>query len=239
MKTARMSLLVPLLMFAGASFAEDSHAQKTETREVDDFESLAVGHGIKAKVKVGPKSVRVEGPAELLSRLRLVVKDGQLTTEVERQGVFGNNFSGGKVRLYVSTPHLEGVDASGGSHIEADIAASDDFSAEASGGAALTVRGVDADKVEVEASGGASVNLEGRAKELDIEASGGAVIKAMELKGVKSLEVEASGGVHIEADPSESLSVDASGGTTVQCVSRPPRTEVKGRGGTRVVYLKD
>lgn len=239
MKTARMSLLVPLLMFAGASFAEDSHAQKTETREVDDFESLAVGHGIKAKVKVGPKSVRVEGPAELLSRLRLVVKDGQLTTEVERQGVFGHNFSGGKVRLYVSTPTLEGVDASGGSHVEAEVAASDDFSAEATGGAALTVRGVDTGKVEVEASGGAVVNLEGRARELDIEASGGAVIKAMELKGVKSLEVEASGGVRVEADPSERLSVDASGGTTVQCVSRPPRTEVKGRGGTRVVYLKD
>ncbi|NTX63301.1 DUF2807 domain-containing protein [Myxococcus sp. CA051A] len=237
MKTARMSLLVPLLMFAGTSFAEGS--QKGEARDVPDFESLAVGHGIKAQVKVGPKSVRVEGPSELLSRLRLVVKDGQLTTQVERDGLF-SQFQGGKVRLYVSNPHLDGVDVSGGGNVEAEVSPSgDEFSAEASGGAALTVRGVDTKKVEVEASGGAAVNLAGRAQELDIEASGGAVIKAMDLKGVKSLEVEASGGVHVEADPSESLSVNATGGTTVQCVSRPPRTEVKARGGTRVVYLKD
>ncbi|WP_342377674.1 DUF2807 domain-containing protein [Myxococcus stipitatus] len=236
MKTARMTLLVPMLMFASASFADDSRT--SETREVSDFHSVAVGQGLKAQVKVGPKSVRLEGPADKLSKLRLVVKDGQLTTEMDR-GNFFKGMQNGRVTLYISSPRVEGVSASGGSHVEAEASASEDFSAEASGGAALTIRDINSDKLDIEASGGSVVNLSGRARDMEVEASGGTIIKAMDVKGVKRLEVEASGGSQLEADPSEKLSVEASGGSTIQCATRPPRTEVKANGGSRVVYTKD
>ncbi|WP_407667506.1 head GIN domain-containing protein [Myxococcus dinghuensis] len=244
MKTARMSLLVPFLLLTGAAHAEDAAnddaSRKAEVREVSDFDGVSFGHGIHAKVKVGPKSVRVEGPQELVSRLRFVVEDGKLQTEVDRKGgFFGSNFNGGKVRVYVSNPRIEEVDASGGSHVEADVTSEDDFTAHASGGATLSVRGVDARKVEVEASGGGTVTLEGRAKALEVEASGGAVVKAKNLKGLKDLEVEASGGARVEANPSNSVSVEGSGGATVQCGARPPKTNVRASGGTQVLYDSD
>lgn len=236
MKTARMTLLVPMLMFASASFADDSRT--TETREVSDFKSVSVGHGIKAQVKVGPKSVRLEGPADKLAALKLVVKDGELTTQMER-GNFFKGMQNGRITLYISNPRVEGVSASGGSHVEADATSSEEFSAEASGGAALNIRDINADKLEIEASGGAVVNLSGRARNMEVEASGGSIIKARDIKSVKTLEVEASGGSQLEANPSEEISVEASGGSTIQCDSRPPRTKVKAGGGSRVIYTKD
>ncbi|MFY1828210.1 head GIN domain-containing protein [Myxococcus fulvus] len=233
MKTARKSLLVPLMMFAGTALAGDA-----QTRDVPDFHSIELSHGIKAQLKVGPKSVRVEGPADLVSRLELEVEDGELATKVERKGIL-NSFNGSKIRLFITVPRLEEVSVSGGGSVEGEVSTSEDFSIEASGGASIDLRGIDTRKLDLEASGGGTVQLEGRAKQLDIEASGGAVVKAMKLKGLRDLDVEASGGAEVEADPSESLQVEASGGTTVKCVSRPNRTQVQASGGSRVIYAKD
>ncbi|MFP2913527.1 GIN domain-containing protein, partial [Pyxidicoccus sp. 3LFB2] len=157
MKTARMSVLVSFLTLSACAHAQAQEAgkdaaaaQKGEARDVADFNGVAVSHGIQAEVKVGPKSVRLEGPSDLLSRVQLKVKDGVLITEVEREGVF-NNFRGSKVRLYVTNPRVHSVSASGGGHVEAEATNTDAFSADASGGGVITVRGVDARRVEAEA----------------------------------------------------------------------------------------
>lgn len=242
MTNARVSLLVSFLMLSACAHAQaqdakkpDAAAQKGESRDVPDFDGVAVSHGIKAEVKVGPKSVRLEGPADLLARIQLKVEDGTLVTKVERDGLFGG-LRGGKVVLHVTNPKVRRVSASGGSHIDADATNTDEFSAEASGGAVVSVRGVDARKVEAEASGGSRVTLSGRATELDAEASGGAVVRALDVKGLKTLEAEASGGSRVEADASERVTGDASGGSIIQLVSRPGQSDVDTSGGSKVVY---
>ena len=241
MMTTRVSFLVSFLALSACAHAQareeqdSAAAQKGEVRDVPDFDGVAVSHGIRAEVKVGAKSVRLEGPPDLLARLQLKVEDGILVTRVERQGFF-DNFNGSRVSLHVSNPRVESVSASGGSRIEAEATNTDAFSAEASGGAVVSVRDVDARKVEAEASGGARVTLSGRAREIDAEASGGAVVRALDLKGVKALEAEASGGSRVEADASDRVSGDASGGSVIQLVSRPDRSDVETSGGSKVVY---
>lgn len=242
MKTAHISFLVSFLALSACAHAQgqeprkdDASAQKGETRDVPDFDGVAVSHGIKAEVKVGPKAVRLEGPSELLARVKLAVKDGVLTTEVERDGMF-DNFRGSKVRLFVTNPKVRSVSASGGGSIDAEATGTDAFSASASGGGTVSVRGVDARKVEAEASGGARVQLSGRAQELDAEASGGAQVLALDVKGAKSLRAEASGGSRVEADVSDSVTGDASGGSTIRLMSRPGKTDVETSGGSRVTY---
>ncbi|MFP2932689.1 head GIN domain-containing protein [Pyxidicoccus sp. 3LG] len=244
MTTARISLLASFLMLSACAQAqaqerkEDTASQQGEVRDVPDFDGVAVTSGIKAEVKVGPKSVRLEGPSDLLARVKLKVKDGMLVTEVEREGIF-SSFRGSKVRLYVSNPRVESVSASGGSHIDADATDTDEFDAEASGGAVVSVRGVDARKVDAEASGGSRVTLSGRAQQMDAEASGGAVVNAMEVRGLKTLDAEASGGSRVEADVSDSVTGDASGGSIIQLVSRPGRSDVDTSGGSKVTYDKN
>lgn len=233
MKTARVSFLVSFLALAACAHAQE--AQKGEPRDVPDFDGVAVSHGIQAEVKVGPKSIRLEGPSELLSRVKLEVEDGKLVTKVERKGLF-NSFSGGKVHLYVTNPRIESVSASGGSHVEAEATDTDEFEAEASGGAVLSVRGVDARKVEAEASGGSRVKLSGRAREMSAEASGGAEVLALDVKGMKTLDAEASGGSRVEADVSQRVHGEASGGSTIRLMSRPEQSDVDTSGGSRVTY---
>jgi hypothetical protein len=242
MKTARLSTLVSVLALSACTHAlaqepskDAASAQKGETRDVPDFDGVSVSHGIQAEVKPGPKSVRLDGPADLLSRIKLKVKDGVLTTEVEREGIF-NSFKGSKVRLYVTNPKVESVSASGGGRIEAEATHTDEFSAEASGGAVVTVRNVDAREVDAEASGGSRVQLSGRAREMEAEASGGAEVLAFDVKGMKELRAEASGGSRVEADVSDSVTGDASGGSTIRLVSRPDRNDVDTSGGSRVTY---
>ncbi|MFP2960657.1 head GIN domain-containing protein [Myxococcus sp. 1LA] len=242
MSPARVSIVASFLLFGACAHAQDSQAhaptsaqQRGDVREVPDFNEVAVSHGIRAEVKVGPKSVRLEGPAELVSRIKLEVEDdGTLHTRVDKKTFSG--FRGGNVRLYVSSPRVEGISASGGSHVEAEATRADDFDVEASGGAIVTVRGVDARKVEAEASGGSQVTLAGRATEFDVEASGGSAVRALDVKGVKTLDAEASGGSRVEVDASERATGEASGGSILQLVSRPGQSDVRTSGGSRLIY---
>ncbi|AEI63637.1 head GIN domain-containing protein [Corallococcus macrosporus] len=240
MSPARVSIVASLLLFGACAHAQDSQANASaqgrgDVREVPDFNEVSVSHGIRAEVKVGPKSVRLEGPAELLSRIQLEVDDdGTLKTRVAKRTFSG--FRGGNVRLYVSNPRVEGISASGGSHVEADATRAEDFDVEASGGAIVTVRGVDARKVEAEASGGSQVTLAGRATEFDAEASGGSAVRALDVKGVKTLDTEASGGSRVEVDASERVTGEASGGSILQLVSRPGQSDVRTSGGSRLIY---
>jgi hypothetical protein len=90
--------------------------------------------------------------------------------------------------------------------------------------------------VEAEASGGSRVKLSGSARELNAEASGGAEVLALDVKGMKTLRAEASGGSRVEADVSDSVTGDASGGSTIRLMSRPGRSDVDTSGGSRVTY---
>ncbi|NOK23125.1 head GIN domain-containing protein [Corallococcus carmarthensis] len=236
MRMPTLSLLAACCLAATACTAHAEDAAKPsqdsgEARQVKDFHGVSVSHGMHAEVKVGPKSVRLEGSAENLSRIQLEVEDGILTTRVERKGWSGLN---GRVKLIVSSPRIDHVEASGGSHMNADVTASDEFDAEASGGAVLTVRGVDAKKVDVESSGGSEITMTGRARELDAEVSGGSQLHAQQLQGVSTLEVEASGGAIVEANASDSVTGDASGGSIVRLSKRPQNAQLDVSGGSRL-----
>ncbi|NBD12861.1 MULTISPECIES: head GIN domain-containing protein [Corallococcus] len=239
MRITSLSLLAACCLSATActAHAQDatrpsSREEAGETRQVEDFHGVSVGHGMHAEVKVGPKSVRLEGSSEALSRIRLVVDNGILTTRVDRKGFWGG--LNGRVKLIVSSPTIDRLEVSGGGHMNAEATASDDFEAEASGGAVLNVRGVDAKKVEAEASGGSEVTLTGRAQKLEAEVSGGSQLHARQLQGVSDMRVEASGGAIVEADAPSSISGDASGGSVVRLSKRPQNSRVDVSGGSRV-----
>jgi len=227
------SLLLPAtLLLAAPAFAQGQDAGSNPAN-LPDFHGVAVSHGIHAEVKPGPKSARLEGSPEDLARVKLEVKDGVLTTQVERSGFFSKGLK--NVRLYVTSPRVESVAASGGSHVDAEATHVDTFEAAASGGSEIQLSGVDAKKLDVEASGGSHASLKGRAGELEIEASGGSVIEARKVQA-ESLDLTASGGTHVEAAPEKSLSGSLSGGSVLQSFTKPAKVQVNSSGGSGVQY---
>jgi hypothetical protein len=234
MKSLRIALAVPTLLLAAVSFAESPDTGTT--RDVGDFNGVQVSKGLKAKVTVGPKSVRISGDEKLVSQVRTEVVDGKLVVRMEKKSWFGSSNSKG-IQVTISNPQVTSVEASGGASIEAEATSTETFSAEASGGAAVSVRNVDAKKVKVEVSGGAEATLKGRADNVDVEASGGAVVNAQDLSH-KSLNVDASGGVVVNANPTDNLNADISGGVVVNVDSAPAQREVSSSGGSTVHYGK-
>ena len=227
------SLLLPVALLASASaFAQD--AAKAGQIEVPDFRGIAVGHGIHAEVKPGPKSVRLEGSKDDLARVKLEVKDGVLTTQVEKSSSFFNK--GLKnVRLYVTSPRVESVAASGGAEVDAEATRVDTFEVAASGGAEVELTKVDSKNVELAASGGSELSLQGSTGELKIAGSGGSVIEAGKLR-LESLHVTASGGTRVEASPERSIQGNLSGGSTVKAGKKPASVQVNSSGGSQVQY---
>lgn len=226
------SLLPALLLVSAPVLAQD--AAKGGQIDVPDFHGVAVGHGIHAEVKPGPKSVRLEGSSDDLSRLKLEVRDGVLTTKVEKSGMFFSRGLG-NVRLYVTNPRVESVTASGGSHVNAEATRVETFEVEASGGSQLRITDLDSRKLDVEASGGSQLSLKGRTDELEISASGGSVIEANKVQA-ESLEVEASGGSEIQAAPERSIEGELSGGSRVRSFTKPKHVQVDSSGGSGVEY---
>lgn len=234
MKTLRVALIVPTLLLSAAAFAEDPG--KGSVRDVPDFDGVEVSNGLSAKVTVGPKSVRITGDEQQVSQVRTEVVNGKLVVKMEKKGWFGSN-SGRGIQVIISSPKVTSLEASGGADIDAEAAATENFLAEASGGGDVSVHNLDVKKLKVDVSGGAEVTVKGRAELADMEASGGAEIHARELS-LKTLNVEASGGCEVEANPTDSISADVSGGSSVHVDSAPAQREVSSSGGAKVVFRK-
>ncbi|MFL5347572.1 MAG: head GIN domain-containing protein [Hyalangium sp.] len=233
MQTLRTALVVPTLLLSLCAFAEG--ATREETRDVPDFNGVEVSHGMKAKVTIGPKSVRISGDEKQVSQVRTEVVDGKLVFRVEKGSWWGSSSKG--LHLTISTPKLTSVGASGGADVDAEATAADTFSVDSSGGSDVSVRNLDAKKVKVEISGGGEVTLKGRADTLNVDASGGSQVHGKELS-LKSLDVDASGGAGVEANPSERIEAELSGGSTVHVDSAPNQRDVSTSGGAQVVFSK-
>jgi hypothetical protein len=222
------TLVLPVaLLISVPAFAQGSQP------EVPDFHGVAVSHGIRAEVKPGAKSVRLEGREEDVARVKLVVKDGVLQTEVEKTGFFSKGLK--DVRLYVTSPRVESVAASGGSRVKAEATKADEFSVASSGGSEIQLTGVDAKKLEVAASGGSELTLKGRAGELEVAGSGGSIIEARDVQ-TEELEVRASGGSRVETTAERSITGSLSGGSMVKAGKKPERVQVSTSGGAGIQY---
>jgi hypothetical protein len=234
MKTLRAALIIPTLLLSAAAFAEDPG--KGSVRDVPDFDGVEVSNGLSAKVTVGPKSVRITGDEQQLSKVITEVVDGKLVVKMEKKGWFGSSSSRG-IQVTISSPKVTSLEASGGADIDAEASATENFMAEASGGGDVSVHSLDVKRLKVDVSGGAEVTVKGRAETADMEASGGAEIHARDLS-LKVLKVDASGGCSVEANPTDSISADISGGSSIHVDSSPAQREVSSSGGARVVFNK-
>jgi hypothetical protein len=199
-----MRVFVSLLLLSTAALA------RSEDRDVPQFDAVHISSGMRANITIGPRRpVHIEGDDEALSRLELVVEDGELTARFKEGSWMGGEHS---VRLTIQTPQLRGVGASGGSIIKAEFSRGDRAEAQASGGSEIHARGVDAARLSAQASGGSIVELSGRADAFDLQLSGGSQLHGRDLS-VRDLDVQGSGGSEAELSASGKIHGGLSGGS--------------------------
>ncbi|MGI5862587.1 MAG: GIN domain-containing protein, partial [Myxococcales bacterium] len=157
-----------------------------DVRQVGAFSELEIGSGIGATVTPGVQSVRLRGPSDLLAKVRTEVAGGRLFVLADEP------LLGSDVELVVTVPVLRALVAGGGSVVRAEgVAANDEVLLAASGGSLIEMVG-QSFRVVAELSGGST--LEGAdllASVAVLNTSGGSTV---ELSVAQQLEVEASGG---------------------------------------------
>src|SRR4051812_13289279 len=185
---AGFALLLGTACFAGV---RGSGRLKTETRDVPEFDAVAVGAAIRATIAIGPrKPVRIEADDDLLPIIETKVRDGVLTIEFESHQSIS---SAHDIQVSIQTPELHGVMASGGAYVRAQLTRGEAAELDASGGGEVHVRGVDAEELRVAGSGGGVIEAQGRADKAKIEISGGTQVLGAALE-VRDLHIHGSGG---------------------------------------------
>jgi Putative auto-transporter adhesin, head GIN domain len=185
---AATAVLLGSACFAGV---RGSGRLRSESRDVPDFDAVAVGAGIRATIDIGPrKPVRIEADDDLLPIIQTTVRDGVLTVGFESHESIS---SAHEIRVSIQTPELHGVMASGGAYVRAQLTRGEAAELDASGGGEVHVRGVDAQELRVAGSGGGVIEAEGRADKAKIEISGGTQVLGADL-AVRNVHIHGSGG---------------------------------------------
>ncbi|MBZ4418629.1 head GIN domain-containing protein [Myxococcus sp. RHSTA-1-4] len=235
---AGLSLLVTLLTGCGPHLTGSGNVI-AEERETSDFVAVEIEDGIEATIVVDPtqaRKVRLTGDDNLVERLRTeVAGDDTLRIHFPRQEVAGWT-SDNPLRAEVTVPDLKSLQVSGGSTLDlSGTLSSPSFSLEASGGSRVRGRELDAESLRLELSGGSEAALEGYAYRVTSTLSGGSRLLA---RGLSSEEasMNSSGGSTNVLQVSDTLTVTASGGSTVTIIGRPTVRSEELSGGSTLKF---
>ena len=190
---------------------------KTEDRNVSSFKNVDVSGAAKVMISQGDKpSVKVEGDENLLQYIE-VEQEGDKIRIKERPG--SNLQPSNEIRVYVTAPVFNEIDASGASDIigQTKISNSEEMRMHMSGAGDIKME-IDAPRLTFRMSGAGSIYIKGQTKEVDLEMSGAGSAHfydllsentRVNLSGVGSAEVYAS--VKLDATVNGVGSIDYKG----------------------------
>lgn len=204
-------LLVPVM---------PAQAQDTVRRTPDVASFTEVGFSVPGTVHLRqgePQSVEVEGPAEVLDRLEIVVEGGTLEIRSETEGSWLDWFGGdddleGRVEVYVTAPTIEGLSVAGSGTIVSETPIQNpslELRNAGSGGFDLEV---DTDDLEIQIAGSGTTRLRGRADAFSAEIAGSGDVEGEELRtGIAEASIAGSGDVRLHVTDRLSVQIMGSG----------------------------
>ena len=186
---------------------------KTEDRSVSSFKNIDVSGAAKVMVSQGNQpSVKIEGDENLLQYME-VRQEGDKIIVRERQGF--RLIPTGDLRVYVTAPVFNRIDASGACDIigQTKISNPENMEMHVSGAGNIKME-VDAPRLTSTVSGSGSIYLKGQTKEVDLELTGAGHAHCYDLLS-ENTRVDISGAGSAEVYASVKLQADVSGAGSV------------------------
>ncbi|MES3154793.1 head GIN domain-containing protein [Sphingomonas faeni] len=214
-----LGLIIPL---AACSFSWDgdkegsgvaaSGSGTTRTYQVADFDQIDLRGSDDVDVRVGTGfSIRAEGPADQLDRLK-IERDGE-TLKVGRKN--GANFGwtkGAKVKVYVTLPRLTEANVSGSGNMAVDRVEGGEFEGGIAGSGDLTIAAVQVDTAKFSIAGSGTASASGTAHDLTVEIAGSGNVDASKLQATSAkIEIAGSGSVRAAVDGPAKVDMMGSG----------------------------
>ncbi len=185
----------------------------TKDYDLANFTAVNAGSAFQVEITQSDKySVSVTVNESLVERLDVGVSGNTLHISLEPgYGITG----AATMRAKVTLPELTSLDLSGASHTTlAGFNSDKKLKVEVSG--ASNLRGdLTCGDAQFNVSGASKVQLDGGAQELNVEASGASNVDLSNFAS-KNTVVNATGASKVNVDPSGTLTVDASGASTVR-----------------------
>lgn len=223
-----------LLLLAAPALAE------TRTIELPPFSALDISSGIDAIVTVGgTQSITAEAADKrLLDDLQLKVEGNTLKAYYDWS--FFDLFSFGdrdRIKLTITVPALNKVEASAGSDVEATGVSGDTLTFRASSGADLTLRAVAGKSIDLNASAGAGLKIDGTCEDGKANSSSGSDLDAEDLL-CATMDANSSSGSDLDVHASKSVKANASSGSDLTVYGNPAEVEQESSSGSDIKLEK-
>ena len=186
-----------------------SGVSATEVRELRAFTGVDVGGVFQVEVTAGKDyAVEVEADENLLPHIKTEVEGGVLKISTE-----GRLKSSSPMRIRISAPAIDSLEASGACKI-----------------AAADIKGAE---LRIDTSGASKVKVAGETELLTVDVSGASNIDAGALKA-KDANVDASGASNVDVFVSGKLRSEASGASRISYAGNPSSVEKDSSGGAHI-----
>lgn len=184
----------------------------TEKRDVAGFNAIDVSNVFVVEVTSQSEfSVEVEADDNLLPLIRTEVQNGRLEISAEKKIK-----SKSPIKVRIGAPNIAKLNASGASR--------------------TTISNISGTAINLDISGASKVTLKGNASQLTADMSGASSVDATELQCEK-VSVDSSGASKAKVNATGTLSVDASGASSISYVGTPATINKKTTGASSVNSL--
>lgn len=178
---------------------------------VQDFTGVESSAGDNVDVRVGSGfSVRAEGPADELDKLR-IVKDGDRLA-IGRRGhhLFGSR--GDRLTITVTMPRIASASIAGSGNMSVDRVEGSSFKGEIAGSGSLSLKAVQVEDASFAIAGSGDVEAAGTARSLNIDIAGSGGIKAAGLTAQRAkVSIAGSGDVRATVDGEAKVDIMGAG----------------------------
>ena len=230
MRTLFIFTIITLTSFS--LMAANGNSDKTETRQVSNFNGIKVSTGIDLYITMGTtEEVKIVADDEIIDDLITEVKDGTLRIYMKQANNWFNWNSGSQTRkAYVTVKEMESIDASSGSDVSSEnTLTGEDLKVNASSGSDVAID-IYYKNVWVDTSSGSDAKLSGKVKTLYAEASSGSDIVAKNLES-KICKVSVSSGSDATVNVADELYTNASSGGNIIYYGNPQVKDINESSG--------
>ena len=211
-------LLATLLPLSGVAAAtRGSGRSATETRQLPDFQAIALGGAMDLDVRQGAvQSVQVVADDNLLPLLETVVEGGSNGPTLQVRWKKGQSiYNSGKVQVSVTVPKLLAVAVNGSGDVKIDAFTTPSLQLAMSGSGSARLSQLSTEELSVRIAGSGDVTGNGRATRLKVSIAGSGEVHLGELSADEvSIKIAGSGDAAVNAQKKLDVSIAGSGDVT-------------------------
>ncbi len=187
-----------------------------ETRNLSHFDGIDIGGAFEIiLIKANKSKIVLEMDDNLMDYVSTRIHGGVLKVETEKD--FRKTTD---LKLYIYFQDMDNIDLSGAATLYSDeVLSAPSLEIQASGASEMKLK-LDTKELNADFSGASRINFSGKASQVDVEASGATVYKAIELE-TKNCRIDASGAAVARIWATEELSLEASGAASVRYKGSP------------------